>query len=59
SERRYDKLLTGYHKRFIDFTTLLNAFREDVTIKENYINLFTTFNQNYQYLFHLSKGDIY
>lgn len=54
-----EKLLIGYQKRFIDFTTFLNSFKEDIVIKENYINLFATFNQNYQYLYHLSKGDIY
>ena len=59
SNDNLEKLLVGYQKRFIDFTTLLNSFREDIAIKENYINLFVNFNQNYQYLYHLSKGDIY
>jgi len=54
-----NKLLIGYQKRFIDFTTLFNAFRDDIAIRENYINTSIGFNQSYQYLYHLSCGDIY
>jgi outer membrane protein len=54
-----NKLLVGYQKRFVDFTTLFTAFRDDVLLREDYMNVFFGFNQSYQYLFHLSRGDIY
>lgn len=59
SAENLDKLLTGYQKRFIDFTTLFNAFRDDIAVRENYIKTNIDFNQNYFYLYHLSHGDIY
>jgi outer membrane protein len=54
-----NKLLIGYQKRFVDFTTLFTAFRDDVLLREDYVNIFFGFNQSYQYLYHLSRGDIY
>jgi len=54
-----NKLLIGYQKRFVDFTTLFNAFRDDITLREDYVNTSIEFNQSYQYLYHLSSGDIY
>ncbi|HUU26965.1 MAG TPA: TolC family protein [archaeon] len=54
-----NKLLVGYQKRFIDFTTLFNAFRDDVALRENYENTYIEFNKNCQFLYHLSCGDIY
>jgi len=54
-----NKLVIGYQKRYIDFTTLFNAFRDDVTLREDHVNTFIEFNQSYQFLYHLSRGDIY
>lgn len=54
-----NKLVVGYQKRFIDFTTLFNSFRDDITLRENHENISTEFNKNYQFLYHLSCGDIY
>jgi outer membrane protein TolC len=54
-----NKLVVGYQRRFIDFTTLFNAFRDDITLRENHENISTEFNKNYQFLYHLSCGDIY
>jgi len=59
SSDNLNKLLIGYQKRFVDFTTLFNAFREDVALRENHVDTFIRFNQSYQYLYHLSLGDIY
>lgn len=54
-----DKMAAGYQKRFIDFTTLFNAFRDDIALRETYVNTSVGFTQSYQYLYHLSHGDIY
>lgn len=54
-----NKLLIGYQKRFVDFTTLFTAFRDDISLRENHVNISTGFNKSYQYLYHLSRGDIY
>ena len=54
-----NKMVTGYQKRFIDFTTLFTAFRDDIALRETYVNTSVGFTQSYQYLYHLSHGDIY
>ena len=54
-----NKLVIGYQKRFIDFTMLFNAFRDDITLREDHVNTLIEFNQSYQFLYHLSRGDIY
>jgi outer membrane protein len=59
SAENLGKLLAGYRKKFVDFNTVFSAFREDVTLRENHVNASMDFNQSYQYLYHLSLGDIY
>jgi outer membrane protein len=54
-----EKLAAGYQKRFLDFTTLFNAFRDDVALRETYVSTSVSLYQSYQYLYHLSLGDIY
>ncbi|MCE5251471.1 TolC family protein [bacterium] len=54
-----EKLTAGYKKRFVDFIALFDAFREDITIREDYITTFSRYHQTNQYLSHLSQGDIY
>lgn len=59
SKQNLNKLLIGYQKRFVDYTTLVNTVRDQQALQENYINTLTMLDQNYEYLYHLSKGDIY
>lgn len=59
SGENLEKLSAGYQKRFVDFTTLFNAFREDMAIRENYVNAYIGYHQSCQFLLHLSQGDIY
>lgn len=59
SEENLNKLFISYKKRFIDYSTLVDAIKEHQTIQENYVSNLITLDQNYEYLYHLSKGDIY
>lgn len=54
-----DKLMKGDKKRYIDYFTLIDAVKSRQTLQENYINTLANFDYNYEYLYHLSKGDIY
>ncbi len=59
SSDNLNKLVVGYNIRFVNFTTLFDAFRDDVALQEDCETTYAEFNKNYQYLYHLSRGDIY
>jgi outer membrane protein TolC len=59
SSENLNKLVAGYQKRYIDFNTLYTAYRENLILREDYVNSYIEYNQSYQYLYHLSRGDIY
>jgi outer membrane protein len=59
SANNLSNLVTGYQKRFVDFTSLFSAFRDDLSIRENRVSTTFEFDRSYQFLYHLSRGDIY
>ncbi|MCE5272816.1 TolC family protein [bacterium] len=59
SDNTLGKLLEGYRRRFVDFNTVFNAFRDDVALRENYESTRFEYEKLGQLLNHLSAGDIF
>ena len=59
STKNVERLKVNYQKKLVGYIVLVTAIKENELIQENYITTLANLNQNYQYLYHLSKGDIY
>ncbi|MFA6989473.1 MAG: TolC family protein [Candidatus Gastranaerophilaceae bacterium] len=59
SGKKLERLKIAYQKKLISYIVIATAIKDNELIQENYVAALANLNQNYEYLYHLSKGDIY